>query len=321
MGYEPLAFPLRLTNALRVLVQRLKVITHSPRPPKSLFSIQAVRRALPPSLLVTSLFPHLSATHLYSAPATAVPSTNQLSNRSLFFLTFSPLLLTRQEVSHKRIQLKTLKTDLARQIGGFVKDAQRAEETLQRQQSTLTPQGDLSSLGAIMGGRVSFLESNLADPAKTNVNSFYACEPSVPSELLIGIQQTLYKSFATNKSGFESQIASLSRPYWLTRNWPYILATPLIGYYVSVKVYSSRDSITQYFSIAKETIRGFAIDWVIDPFLKILATLRHGDSSLAIMGRESLKSDFDVRRVISSLSPSDLRSRRASQRLKKAYRI
>ena len=46
---------------------------------------------------------------------------------------------------------------------------------------------------------------------------------------------------------------------------------------------------------ARDTIRGFLVGWVVEPLIKILETVRHGeDGTLAIMGSQSLKSDLDV---------------------------
>ena len=195
----------------------------------------------------------------------------------------------------------TLRLDLAKRIGGFVKDAEEAERSLQYQEDNNAMQDDLEGLGNIMGKRIAFLESCLGDPSKLDTKSFYACEPVIPSELLVSIQQTLHKSCPVNSSAFHDRIESLNRPSWLTRSWPYLITSPLLAYYAYSKVYNSRANIAHFYTVAKETVRGFAVDWVIDPCLKILATLRHGDSSLAIMGRQSLKSDFDV-----SSSPSSV---------------
>lgn len=290
-----LAFPIRVANALKVLSQRLRLIAASPRPPARLFSYNVVKRALPPSLLITSLFPHL-ASNSDITHARGLKSVDARTSRSLFFLTFSPLLLTRQEVELKRKHLRKVRYDLAKRIGGFVKDADSASESLS-DSATFVNAADCSELGRIMGERLAFLESSLREAPKEdedgNVQSYAALQPANPAELLLVTQQTLHKSLIKHSGRTVKQINSLSRPSWLTRSWPWLITTPLVSYYAYLKVYNSRGTIREYYTMAKETARGFLVDWVVDPCIKILETLRHGDSQMAIMGRESLKSDFD----------------------------
>lgn len=292
--------PVRAANALRVLYQRLHLIAQSPRPPARLFSYTVVKRALPPSLLITSLFPHLSATSRRDGFGASDNASERHSTRSLFFLTFSPLVLARQEVAQKRKHLRELRYSLAERIGGFVKDSDAACAALSQLNDGFDDSnGHIARLGSVMGERVGFLESCLdmdRPPTHTNVESvamLHSCQPQVPSELLVGVQQTLHKSLLGHSRRTSSSIARLSRPAWLTRSWPWLVATPFVGYYSYRKLYNSRASIKQYYELAKETARGFLVDWVVDPCVKILETLRHGDSQMAIMGRESLKSDFD----------------------------
>lgn len=288
------AFPVRVANALGVLAQRLRLIAQSPRPPARLFSYSLVKRALPPSLLITSLFPHLSSNREVT-DARGLKSVDTRTSRSLFFLTFSPFLLTRQEVAIKRKELRKVRYDLARRIGGFVKDADEAFDSLS--DSSMVSSTDCSELGVVMGERLAFLESSLQEEPKTgedgNIHPYQALRPANPSELLLVTQQTLHKTLARHSLRTASQITQLSRPSRLTRAWPWLLTTPLVSYYAYLKIYNSRGTIKEYYTMAKETARGFLIDWVVDPCIKILETLRHGDGQMAIMGRESLKSDFD----------------------------
>lgn len=297
MALRVAAFPVRAANALRVLFDRLRIIASSPRPPKSLFSIRVVKRALPPSLLVTSLFPHLSASLNDNNSVSTSTSSNKQSSRSLLFLTFSPLLLTRQEVSQKRKKLEGLRLDLAKRIGAFVKDADAAVARLKENRE----EPDISLLGEVIGERITFLEQSLADPLPLGqeMPHYGACDLRSSMEMLTSVQLTLHKSFKRNAATFKRQLAPLRRPLWITRSWPWLVATPIVGYYGAKILYNSRQSLYEYYQLAVDTLRGFVVDWVVDPCMKILETLRHGDSSLALMGRESLKSDFDV-----STSPS-----------------
>jgi nuclear-control-of-ATPase protein 2 len=218
------------------------------------------------------------------------------------------LLLTRQEVSQKRKKLEGLRLDLAKRIGAFVKDADAAVSRLKENRE----EPDISLLGEVIGERITFLEQSLADPLPLGqeMPHYQACDLRSPIELLTSVQITLHKSAKRNAATFKRQLAPLRRPLWITRSWPWLVVTPLVGYYGAKILYNSRQSLYEYYQLAVDTVRGFVVDWVIDPCIKILETLRHGDSSLALMGRESLKSDFDV-----STSTSETSSNMTSQKV------
>lgn len=295
--------PVRIARSLRVLLDRLQYLAASPRPPSRLMSYTAIKRALPPSLLLTSLFPHLSASSSSSSSSSSIStsSVNKRSptrNRSLLFLTLSPLLLTRQEVSLKLKELKSLRMDLASQIGGLMRDAEKAVESLSSLQASSSP-NKLRQLGSIMGQRIAYLES-VTRPSKegsseeSKKQAITAYEPRAPNELLLSLQQTVHTPILGHAESIASRLNALSRPSRFTRAWPWLVTIPLGSYLLITKLYNSRMTIYNYYKYVKETAEGFLMDWVIEPTKKIFETLRHGeDGSLSIMSSESLKSDFD----------------------------
>lgn len=299
------AMPKRIARSLRVLLDRLQYLASSPRPPSHLLSYPAIKRALPPSLLLTSLFPHLSASHsssasLSSPSALNTPVSNKHSpnrHRSLLFLTLSPLLLTRQEVSLKRRELKKLRLELADKIGGLVRDAERGFEELSSLHTQNTKVDKLRSLGGIMGQRIAYLEDVTRRGSEEAGNKVEqdptAYEPRAPNELLLSLQQTVHKPILAHAELVHSRIQALSRPSRLTRAWPWLITVPLGSYILVTQLYNSRMTIYNYYSYAKETFIGFMMDWLIEPTKKIFETLRHSDDGLSIMSKESLKSDFD----------------------------
>lgn len=302
------ALPIRVARSLRVLVDRLQYLASSPRPPSRLLSYTAVKRALPPSLLLTSLFPHLVAS---SASASSSLNSSALSratqakhsstrNRSLLFLTLSPLLLTWQEVSLKLKELKALRFDLANKIGGLMRDAETGLESLSSLQASSNP-NKLRSMGAIMGQRIAHIElltsqeSSGVGQDKGLEHLSLAYEPRAPNELLLSLQQTVHKPVMAHAETVSARLHALSRPSRLTRAWPWLITVPLGSYLLVLKLYNSRMTIYNYYNYAKETIIGFLMDWLIEPTKKIFETLRHGENgdNMRIMSSESLKSDFD----------------------------
>lgn len=265
-----IAFPRRATRVIATLTSRMRSIAGTATQPSSFIS--TVKVALPPTLLVTTIFPHLAARH-----------KAKQSDRSLFFLTFSPLLLTKQEARLKRQALEGGLSDVERRIGLL---------------AGLTPQSlpieafdSPSRLGNEMGDIILALSASLS-LSPDNLSSY---ELRSPSDLRSILRHILLSSLPQHTERLASLEAAHAPPSRLTRAWPALILGPLAAYIVVKRVYNARDAIREYIATAKETIRGFVIDWVVEPCLKILETVRHGDDTLAIMGKESLKSDLDVR--------------------------
>ncbi|GAA5822715.1 hypothetical protein JCM11251_004353 [Rhodosporidiobolus azoricus] len=131
--------PTRAFSLSRVALSRIQQLsTTTLHSPPSLFHLETWRLALPPSLFLTSLFPHLSTSsglpslaeinQSESGGSEAIPSPTSISlasagrlgrrtARSLVFLTLSPLALTRQEIAHQRKGIKKARDELATKIG------------------------------------------------------------------------------------------------------------------------------------------------------------------------------------------------------------
>ncbi|GAA6029442.1 hypothetical protein JCM8097_003681 [Rhodosporidiobolus ruineniae] len=126
-----------------------QLTTSTLRSPPSLFHLETWRLALPPSLFLTSLFPHLSGTsglptlseinESESGGSELIPSPTSISlasasrlgrrtARSLVFLTLSPLALTRQEIAHQRKGIKKARDELATKIGELTLAASAAAD-------------------------------------------------------------------------------------------------------------------------------------------------------------------------------------------------
>ncbi|GAA6003126.1 hypothetical protein JCM10207_001761 [Rhodosporidiobolus poonsookiae] len=131
--------PSRAFSLGTVATSRLHQLTRSSfHSPPSLFHLETWRVALPPSLFLTSLFPHLQESSglpslreinesetggtvdIPSPTSISLASASRLGRRtarSLVFLTLSPLALTRQEIAHQRTQIRKTRDELATQIG------------------------------------------------------------------------------------------------------------------------------------------------------------------------------------------------------------
>lgn len=280
-------------------ITRLRAITtsslHSNVPSQSLFNLSTFQNALPNSLLLASVFPHLSTT-LNSENAEESQSDFSLSaakriskrTRKLLLLPLSPLILTRQEVTKKRSEIQSLRTRLAKQIGTLTLSL----STSPYLGSTLSS-ASLSSNSLLTStwSTLSLLERTLSP---TSTTTMLSTPPTNPSDFALSLHHLLQSSLPSHITSYEVSFTSLRRPGYLTRRWPYLLSLPLVGIVLGRTLYNSRATLFKYLTTAQETVRGFLVDWVVEPVTKILQTVRHGDqTALALMGKESLRSDLD----------------------------
>lgn len=282
-------------------VSRLRAITtsslHSATPSQSLFALSTYKTALPHSLILTSIFPHLES-NLNSTPLQEQEDVSNFSlstakriskkTRKLLLLPLSPLLLTRQEVMKTRSEIKVLRDQLARKIGTLTLSLSSSPYLGNiLTSSTITNNSLLSSTWAT----ISLLERTISSSGSTTMLS---TPPTNPSDFALSLHHLLTSSLPTQLSSYQCSFVNLRRPSYITRRWPYLLSLPLISIVLSRTIYNSRAVIYNWISTGRETLRGFFFDWVIEPVAKILETVRHGDdAALALMGKESLRSDLE----------------------------
>lgn len=205
-------------------------------------------------------------------------------------MTLSPLALTRQEVAKRRSAIRAAREVLAEQIGLLT----LAETSGPGLRTVLSSSSQASSLEDLKKGTwdtLRLLDRVLSSNSPTMLPTPPPTTADFAQSLQFLLRRTLLKS---HSASFTASFAALQRPSTLTRAWPYLLSIPLTVLVVGRSVYSSRETLRRYATTASETVRGFVVDWVIEPVKKILETVRHSDGgALALMGKESLKSDVD----------------------------
>ncbi|GAA5878484.1 hypothetical protein JCM3774_006416 [Rhodotorula dairenensis] len=117
--------------------------------------------------------------------------------------------------------------------------------------------------------------------------------PQSPSQLAHQLAGLLTATLTAHQAAFRAAAHALAPPSALARAWPYLLSIPLIGGIVARIVYNHRASLRLWVRESISTVRGFLVDWVVEPVRQILETLRGGDEAgIALTGRESLQSDL-----------------------------
>ncbi|KAK4053096.1 Nuclear control of ATPase protein 2 [Microbotryomycetes sp. JL201] len=320
--------PSRTLSLTFTTISRLRQLTnaaiHANADTPSFLSFSTYRRALPPSALMTAVFPHLDAS--------AEPDENELSTRnsadeaadsgplltatrltarrksakprSLFFLTLSPLALTRQEIAHKRAEIRATRQDLATRVGELTlnavntSDVETSEPEHRHTLSSLlaTASSDLPDVTELHAATWSTIR-NLSHAIATDSDSSPAFADRTPTsvhEMARLLSDLLTVTLPAHRKATSEAVEPLRRPPFITRVWPYLISVPLGGLVLGRTIYNNRDTITRWFVEAGDTVKSFLVDWVVEPVKDILQTVRGGDGAgTTLMGRESLKSDLE----------------------------
>ncbi len=127
-------------------------------------------------------------------------------------------------------------------------------------------------------------------------------EASPPDSI---IRQFLTQLLPQHVEAHKSSIQPYRHPSRWTRIWPKAILGPPIILFAFRSIYSNRESIRTSLVDAKETIKGFWVQWVVEPVKDILNTVRTGgESGPRVISREGLKSDMDVSTTISFIFTS-----------------
>jgi nuclear-control-of-ATPase protein 2 len=224
------------------------------------------------NLLVTSLFPHLSA-------------AGKAEERPKLAIIFSPYLLAAQEARLKRTELQKRLDQNALRIGHLTATLRRRMYKLE------TP--DPSQLFDTFKEGVTALEAVLA-PDFPDVPDF--AEHSFESFADCGLlaERLLQNDYQLHARDTKTVFKENGMPSALVRTWPRLVFYPVASVIGLRIAYNSREAVYDLISNAKETFKGFVQGWVVQPVLSILDTIRHGqtENSLAIMGKASLDSDL-----------------------------
>ncbi|KAK7056898.1 Nuclear control of ATPase protein 2 [Paramarasmius palmivorus] len=293
-------FPCRLLNMLQTIQARLREeglpLRVSQLTPSSLRSLFPSRGFFHPSILVTSLFPHLhdDTQLLPTLPAfygattkesQSLPSMlSQLANCIWHFIAL-PYHLTRQECLYKRHQLEILRDQRASTLGELAQARVHLSQTLEADDLKL-------------------LHSFLLDMERTLSVGGSMPQGSALSTLQNLSSVTLSRAALLHTQHLQSN--QLLRPSRITLIWPKLLLGPPLLLYVASTLYHSRGSLLELAHESKEVVKGFVVDWLIEPLMGVIDTVRSKDRSV-IVSKEGVEADFDsLERMALSLAKDQL---------------
>jgi nuclear-control-of-ATPase protein 2 len=95
----------------------------------------------------------------------------------------------------------------------------------------------------------------------------------------------------------------LGLPSRMSRLWPVLVLGPVTSLIALRAITKSWDTILAKARDARETLQGFFVNWVYDPTIKLLDTIRTGEEQGMIVTPESLNSDLQsLERMVSEFS-------------------
>lgn len=304
------AFPARVINLTRTILRTLQTrnipLTPSIFTPSSLRRLFPTNNALRPNVLTTALFPHLK-THPHTVTLTYVSSEEPVAGgaktansillwaQSILRIFTLPYELTTHECRIKRKELEKLRDERAEVLGALTNMRSELASAL-----TEVPQG-LHMDGFQMDDKLaSFVDilcrvavGELMSPATSPPLSYVSSQQDIVSKVQTLADVTLH----THKAQHANYLASrnLMRPSRLTLMWPRLLILPLLTAYLVREAYRSRASLAEMAKETGETIQNFFKDWLLEPIMDVVKTIRAGGEEGVIVRKEGVVADFNVR--------------------------
>ncbi|KAK4683942.1 nuclear control of ATPase protein 2, partial [Tremellales sp. Uapishka_1] len=227
--------------------------------------------------------PSLNSLHFPSREALFKPLHSSPSS-ALVSLT-SPYTLTRREMLSTQKQLTLARDEAARKVGLLASQAPEWSK-----EGEASPAELLDESARIYGVLCAVLEvpppSTRRSRSSTVTPPNQFTPPSFPSALLTVLTSHLPKSH----SNLETVLKTHRRPTAITRFWFPLLFLPPALWTASQTILRNKEWMREQFRNAKETIRGFAVQWVWEPLEGIGKTLRGGGEGLGV-APTTVKSD------------------------------
>lgn len=208
----------------------------------------------------------------------------------------TPLGLTRHEARSKRVNLLKVRDAMAERLGTLALALERAEKD--------TAKEGLTAVHEEVWERITEMQTALLLPELSGDGETVKEDKQDLGSTLNTLLTVSLKRQHEQVSGLLSPAPlGLGTPTRLARLWPILILGPVSILAGTRIIMRSWDTIIAKAVDAKETVRGFAINWVYEPCIKLLDTIRTGDQEGVIMTRESLNSDLQsLERMVSDFS-------------------
>ncbi|KAI8336994.1 ATP synthase regulation protein NCA2-domain-containing protein [Chlamydoabsidia padenii] len=215
-----------------------------------------------------------------------------------------PLALIRDEIQQKKATLTSFRTQQSTTLGLLIKQAPRFESSSDLQVTSLDQlargtsqcvkaltscfRGDSAGVRTSLNDNMN-IQAMIDDIEQSgrNFTMTSACPFQVANDL---------KSIVDSQSDYQTQLQWWKKEYGspssLTRHWIPALMIVFGGKIVLNYVCERKDDIKAWANEGMETIHGFVVNWLWEPILGILDTIRCKDQRMGLSSKEGLKSDL-----------------------------
>jgi nuclear-control-of-ATPase protein 2 len=251
--------------------------------------------ALPVRLF--SAMPPLSSMSIPSLKAMSFPSSKTIfkpvhagPTAAISAIT-SPYVLTRREMLSSRKALTVSRDDTARKVGFLALHGPQLGGGQEDIEQSFTHADLLSETTRVYETICQALQVQLAPPSRRSRSSH--SPPSLRSTANpTSLVQILTTHLPRAKSSIDKTLTIHKRPSFLMRYWfPLLFLPPAV--YTAVQTFAkNKDWMKEQVVNAKETVRGFVVQWVWEPLEGIGKTIRGGGEGLGV-APTTVQSDQD----------------------------
>ncbi|CAG8736716.1 20179_t:CDS:2, partial [Gigaspora rosea] len=223
------------------------------------------------------------------------------------FQSFSILPLIRYEVRHKKLKLKAIMEHKAACLGLLI-DKELNLKSIIKEMNNKDREEHEIGFDSLIGNQLTeclvLIERVLYQAIEFDIGSGnvphidnIVVDAKYPAKILslLTFYTHLRSMITTSLPKYDEQstriISYYGRPSALTRWWIPTIILSIVT--LKVRKQANWEDFLNWFEDIKVTTVNFWNDWVWEPIIKMIDTIRHRESRLALMGKESLSSDLE----------------------------
>ena len=200
----------------------------------------------------------------------------------------SPLALTRDEVRDHRRRLEETRDSRARELGNLTFFGAEILAVLRGRSDTFQD-GILSTKWMVEALSAVLLGNEVP-------NALYITSTAITTQVLRDSLLEFVCGQLPKHTALHVAVTDIhKRPSRWTLAWPRIVLLPPVFLIGLRSIYSNRDSLIGNMVDAMQTVRIFWSQWIFEPIVDILNTVRSGgEEGVRVISKEGLKSDMEV---------------------------
>ncbi|ODQ67481.1 NCA2-domain-containing protein, partial [Nadsonia fulvescens var. elongata DSM 6958] len=119
-------------------------------------------------------------------------------------------------------------------------------------------------------------------------------DDSAIPKLVDDLQMIMDKLYVEQVNINDTNLSNFGKPSRVVRYWPACILGGVTMIYIKLRIFNNWQDIIQWFNDSiLTTVRSFWQNWILDPMKKIIATIRHDETSrIAVVSKNSLEADM-----------------------------